>query len=126
MCATNAALDRATKHRHQRLAFDKLHREEAPILDITDLIDGDDVRVVERGGGARFLFEAAKRVGVARQLRTEQLHGDLSLEAAILREVHLAHAAAADEREDLVGSRPSAQRAGIAGRSDRPGDVNRR
>ena len=40
-------------------ARDVLHDDEVPIAGRLDLVDGDDVRVVEGGGGLRFLHEAA-------------------------------------------------------------------
>ena len=34
---------------------------------LTDFVNGDDVRMIERGSGARFLFETAQAIIVARE-----------------------------------------------------------
>ena len=95
---------RAAGHDRQRLPFDELHRDEAALEHVADLVDGDDVRMIQRRGGARFLLEAADRVAVAGQARAEQLDGDLAAEPRVVCEIDLAHAAAADERQHLIGA----------------------
>jgi hypothetical protein len=48
----------------QGLAFDKLADDEMALVYLADLVNGDDVRVVERRSCARFLFEAPHPLGV--------------------------------------------------------------
>ena len=43
----------------ERPPLDVLHREERDAVGFLDGMDGDDVRVVERGDGLRFALEAA-------------------------------------------------------------------
>ena len=59
MRATQSTSAAPPDERGERLPVDELHRQESPVADLADLVDGDDVRVVERRGGARFLLEAA-------------------------------------------------------------------
>ena len=49
----------------QRHAVHELRRDEVDRARLPDLVDRDDVRMVERRGGARFLLEAAAEIGVA-------------------------------------------------------------
>ena len=50
------------------LAFDELHTDEsAPVLD-AEIVDGDDIRVVERGSRAGFLKKLIACGGIAREL----------------------------------------------------------
>ena len=44
----------------------------------SDLVDGNDVRVVERGGGARLLPEAAHPIPIICEALGEQLECDLA------------------------------------------------
>jgi hypothetical protein len=43
----------------QSLAFDEFGTDEVGLSHLSDFINGDDVRMIERGGRARFLFKAA-------------------------------------------------------------------
>ena len=55
----------------QRRAFDELRGHEAALVPLADLVDRDDVRVVEGGGGERLLPEPAHALlVVARDLRS--------------------------------------------------------
>ena len=44
--------------RVERLPLDELHRQEADAVGFLSGVDGDDVRVIERGDGARFTAES--------------------------------------------------------------------
>ena len=111
----------------QRLPFDELHRDEAPFEDVADLVDGDDVRMIQRGDGARFLFEAADRVAVAGQPVAEELDRHLAAEPGVVREIDLAHAAAADEGQDLIGANAAGDgRRFLLPREPSGGEVHRR
>jgi hypothetical protein len=60
------------------------------------------VGVVERRRQLGLPEEALAEAGVARQLRRDQLQGDLPLEPEVLRQVDDAHPAPADHRLDPV------------------------
>src|SRR5437867_1175086 len=66
--------------------------------------------MVERGGGPRFLLKAAEAIGIGRELRGQDLDGDIASEARIARAVDLAHAAGANGRDDLIRAEPRAGR----------------
>src|SRR5438046_2003631 len=84
-------------------------------------MDGADVRMIERGGGAGLLHEAlAQRgpsiVGMPGELGWEKLEGDNPVEFAILRLVDHTHPATAQFRQDgVVGDRASGKRVGVIG-----------
>ena len=69
---------------------------------LAERVDRADVRVVEGRGAARLAFEADQARRIAREGRGQDLHGDLAAEAAVPREVHLAHPAPAERRENLA------------------------
>jgi hypothetical protein len=55
----------------QRLALDVLHRHVGAATVFAELVDGEDVRVAQDGGGARLLQEAAAAVFVRGELRRQ-------------------------------------------------------
>jgi hypothetical protein len=67
------------------------------------------VRVVERGDHARLALESRARVGVAGNVRRQQLDGDAAIEPRVARPVDVAHATRADRCDDLVRPKPSAR-----------------
>ena len=85
----------------QRPPRDELHREERRAVGLPDVVDRDDVRVVQRGGGAGFVREAGEAVLVVREVRREDLERDLAAEAGVASAVNVPHAPRAEERHDL-------------------------
>ena len=67
-----------------------------------DVVDGADVRIVQRGNRARFLLEALPRFRIGGERAGEHLDGDRAIEPDVARAVDLAHAARADGAEDFV------------------------
>ena len=71
--------------------------------------DAGDVLVVELGGGAGLLVEAADVLGVAGHLRRQDLQGDDAVELRVAGPQHGGHAADADRLDQLeVGESPAA------------------
>ena len=58
-----------------------------------DVVDDQDVRMVERGGGACLLLEPLQSPGVAGQGTGQDLDGDVAVQARVPRPIHFAHAA---------------------------------
>jgi len=85
---------------------DLLHHEEVHSIHRLDLVDGDDVRMVEGGGGAGLLEETAATILVGQATFGQDLDRHLPAEAGVAGAVHLAHAARAKRRYDFV--RPKA------------------
>src|SRR5205085_9581127 len=68
------------------------------------IVNGEDIRMRERGHREGLALEAAQRLGVLRERRRQDLDRDVPLELRVASPVDLAHPAGADRREDLVGS----------------------
>ena len=67
-----------------------------------DFVDGDDVRMIQRGGGLRFLDEAAPLVVGAGAVRRQEFQRRGAIEQDIAGLVDHAHPAFAELFEDLV------------------------
>ena len=79
---------------------------------LVDFVDGDDVGVIQRGGGARLLHEPAVAVRIGGRFGRQHLDGDRPAEPDIDRTVNDPHAAAAQLLvETVVGE--CWQRSGI-------------
>jgi hypothetical protein len=73
-----------------------------------DVQDPQHVGVVEPAGGARLELEAAEAVGVASELRRQNLDRHVAPQPRVARAEDFPHAADAHRREDLVGAEPRA------------------
>ena len=69
---------------------------------LLDRVDGADVRVIERRGGARLALEALEQLAVLGHLRRKKLQRDAAAELGVLGFVHHAHATRAQFVENLV------------------------
>ena len=86
----------------QRLAVHQLHRQQQPSVVLLDGVDGDDAGMIERGDGLRLALEALPRVRVAREHAGQDFQRDPPVQARVLRDEHLAHAALAERLDDPV------------------------
>ncbi len=68
----------------------------------TDIMDGQNVGMVEGGDRAGFPSEPAQSLRVGGELGRQHLDGDVPPESRVPRAVHLAHAASAQQADDLV------------------------
>jgi hypothetical protein len=66
--------------------------------------------MVQDPGRPRFVLEAAQTIRILRKGRRQDFDGDLATEPGILRPVDFSHAARAERREDLVGTKATAGR----------------
>src|SRR5262245_65973990 len=67
-----------------------------------DLINSNDIRMVERGGGASLPLEPAQTVAIRCEFGRQQLQRDAAFEPCVLRQKNLAHSAFAELRENPV------------------------
>src|SRR4029077_13076796 len=81
-------------HHVERLTLDVLHDDEVQVALTPDVVDGDDVRVVQRGGGAGLEDEALSLLG--RRVAWKNLDGDVPLQPRIVGQIDRAHAAFTD------------------------------
>ena len=89
---------------HQRLAADELHHHEFRIAFGNDVVDGDDVGMIQRGSGLRFLNESAPALRFAGVGDRQYLDGDEAFKTQVLGLINLAHSARAQLLEKLIVS----------------------
>ena len=94
------------------VALDQLHRQEPHAVLILDRIERDDVRVVEAGDDAGFVFESRQAFRVRGHAGRQYLEGHVTTESVIPGPIHLAHAAGAERRDDVVSTESGAYRDG--------------
>ena len=80
----------------QRLALDELRDDEGPAVELAEVVDDHDVRVVQTRRGPRFLVEAAQPIAVGGELRRQELERHGPIELGVVREIDLAHPAGAE------------------------------
>ena len=80
----------------ERLAVYVGHGEEHEVADLVDREDGNDVWVTELRGGARLAQESVPQILVPSLARRQQLDGDGAVEPHLARQIHHAHASAAE------------------------------
>ncbi len=86
----------------QRRAFQELHGDKRLALMIADLINGADVRVVERRRSARLAPQPFQRRSIPSQFRWKEFQSNEAAEVQILCLVDNAHPAAAQFFQDAV------------------------
>ncbi len=100
----------------QRLPFEQLHHQVAVPVVLADVVDGRDVRMVERRDRARLAFEPPQPVAVGREGGRQDLDRDAAPEPRIARTIDLAHPAGAEQADDFIRSEMRAfrERHGLA------------
>ena len=91
-----------SKHAAQVAALDVAHREEEALFGFARVVHRDDVRMIQARGEPRLAEEALAESVVVGVTRSEDLQGNVPVEAGVVRAVHLAHPAAADQLLDPV------------------------
>jgi hypothetical protein len=91
-----------TKTIGERPTFHVLHHEENRVASAPNPVDWDNVRVLERGGNARFALEPLDKGGVERQRSWENFNGDVAIQGALASAEDDGHSAAAKFLEDVV------------------------
>jgi hypothetical protein len=69
-----------------------------------EVVDGDDLGMIERGDGVRFVHEAGLAIAVGRHVRSQHLERDVAPQPRIVGPVDGAHAALAQHGDQLVGA----------------------
>src|SRR5208282_218471 len=79
----------------QGRAVEVLHDDEGLAVLLANVVDGADIRMVERGRSPGLAAEALERLAVSGYIFGEEFQGDEAVEAGVLGLVDDAHAAAA-------------------------------
>ena len=85
----------------QRLADEQLGDDPGEVALHADVVDREDVRVVQAARGARFLFEPALAIGIARECRRQDFDGHVAPELWVVCAIDLAHAADPETAEQF-------------------------
>src|SRR6266700_6765257 len=86
----------------QRVSLNVFGGNEVRGLCLSNLIDGQDVRMIERRSRLRLLLEAPQAISIRRQFRGQQLERHSAFQPSVFREVDLAHPAGAQQPKDRV------------------------
>lgn len=90
----------------QGFALEQLHRDELPAFVLTDVVNGADMRMIQRRRGACFAEEALHGRAITAYLFGKELQRDMSTETHILGFVHHAHTARTNHGHNRVRSKP--------------------
>ncbi len=82
----------------QGLALDELHGDEGGALELTDLVDLDDIRMGDAGHG----LGLSEQAGVAVAIGEQQFDGDLSIEILVVGGVDHPHAASSHAVQEHI------------------------
>jgi hypothetical protein len=88
----------------QRMAFDELGHYEIEGINLPDFMNGEDIRMVQRGGDVSFSPEPSQPVCVLGELCGQQLQRDAPIEAKILSEEDITHPSLSYVSYDPVGA----------------------
>ena len=86
----------------QGYAVNELHGDEVHAVALADLMDGRDVRMIERRRRLRFLNKTPHPVLIGGQVGRKNFQRNFPIEFRVLGQIHLAHPARADLRDDAV------------------------
>jgi hypothetical protein len=83
-------------------ALEKLRNQKGSAIVFADVVDGENVGMIERGNGLRFLLETAKAIRIMIERFREDFQGDIAPEPSVASTVDFAHAARTQLRLNRV------------------------
>ena len=96
--------------RRQRFAFQVLHDEVGDAILLADVVQSADVRMIELRDGACLAIETGPELWICSERLRQHFDCDRAIESRVARAIDLAHAAGAEQRDDLVRAEASAWR----------------
>ena len=100
--ANNMGSGPAFKRSFSVSPFEKLHDEEGAALQLVDVVDRADMRVLKQRSGARLPLQTLESAGVGHEVLGKKLQGDVAAQAQVLGLVDDAHAAASEPSQDAI------------------------
>ncbi len=88
----------------QRVALDELEHDRRHAVGLFEPVDRADVWMVDAGQQLRLAVKSRESIGVRHGGVPQHLDGHVALQFRVACTVHVAHAAAAERRENLVRS----------------------
>jgi hypothetical protein len=96
------------------LALEQFHGDEGLAVVLVDLVNRADIRMVERGGGARFALKPLQCLGITGQFWGQEFQRDAASQLAVFSPEDHPHAATAEFFENAVmGDGLAGERRGI-------------
>ena len=92
----------------QRRPFHQLHDQRDGAVRLFEPVNVGDVRMVQGREDFRFTSKSGEPLGISGERGRQHLDGNLALEVRVSGAIHLAHAAGAEQGDDLVGAEASA------------------
>ncbi len=86
----------------ERLALDQLHRDVQIPVDLANLVDRADVRVIQRGGGPSLAHQSSRGLLVAVGGLRQHLDRDVAIQSEIARTIDFAHPSGAQPANELI------------------------
>ena len=111
----------AAQQRAEVFAIHVLHRQVRLAVHFAEIVNAADVGMRDLARDADFIVEARQRGWIARGHFGQELERDLLAQREIVRAIHFAHAAAAEQRDDAVaiGQQRTGQEAAFVQRTGR-------
>jgi len=88
----------------ERFALDELGHDEGPAVELAEVVNHQNVRMVERRDRPRFSAKPLQAIRIARQLGRQHLQRNGTIELRIVRAVDFPHTACGDLRLDAVAA----------------------
>ena len=92
----------------ERAAFEQLGNQIGDAIVRPQLEDDQDIGMIQRGSGARFLFEAPQAVGIGREKRGQDFDCDIASKLRIAGAVYFTHPTRTNGGGDFIGTEPRA------------------
>ena len=86
----------------KRRAFDQLQDQRMDLATVLEPVDAADIRMIQRGQHVRLAREARPPIGIVHERVGQNLQRDIALQLRVVRAIHLAHAAFADQPRDAI------------------------
>jgi hypothetical protein len=92
----------------QRVAVEQFRYQIGHAVLLADVVHGKDVGMVQRCGGASFLFETAQALGIRPKFHRQDFDRDVTRQPHVARAIDLSHAARAERCNDFIRSETNA------------------
>src|ERR1700728_2389481 len=86
----------------QSFPFQQFHGDKRPAFEFSNVVDGTDVRMIERGCSARFAAESFDRLGIVGNIVRKEFQCNVAAQARVFRFIDNAHSPAAQFFQDAV------------------------
>jgi hypothetical protein len=91
----------------QVFPLDQFHDQRSDAVNVFQSINRCDVRVIEAGEHFGFALKALEAIGIPGHGFRKDFDRDLPLQLRVVRAIHLAHSACAENRKNFVGPEPA-------------------